>query len=315
MDITLYVSATNVIPINATLTFPELTEFLRSFTSTPWKTDKESKKRYRGFTPGRVITRRCSENAISLDGIAADFDIGPNDPRYLTFEQACQALVARGVQFIAYTTTGSQPEHHKYRIVMPFAASVPAASYEAAWELVNRKFNGSIDASTKDPSRLSFLPAAWIGAYNDFFVNPVGAPILSTQELSGLPSRGTVRKAVTTKPTSGRPSNALAPNSLAILAQGKDAHWSGWRLLRDYERSPLTSPCDAQMDEGNRTYRLMCRIAARAKAQGLPIDVETVAELAETYQRQVRFVQPPQRHELARRATDALIFVFEKNPR
>lgn len=133
MELTFYRSARSTLPENETLDWRQVIEELQGFTSIEWGTDWRSKTDYGCFTFGRVEGRRANTNVRYLDGIAADIDIGPDDTRYLSFNDACAMVRAQGVRFIAYTTASSTSAHHKYRLY------VHDASQRAIQALVPRQ--------------------------------------------------------------------------------------------------------------------------------------------------------------------------------
>ena len=71
---------------------------------------------------------------------------------------------------IAYTTTKSKPEWQRWRVVFFTTRDYSVEEHGAIWNYLNDKFEKSIDAKTKDASRISYVPAKWIGADNQLHV-------------------------------------------------------------------------------------------------------------------------------------------------
>ena len=148
--------------------------------------------------------KRANGNVRHLSMFAADFDIAPDDSRYRPFDAMCRDLDYQGYAFAAYTTTTNTRGHNRYRIILPLAKNVPADNWLATWEACNAKFDGAVDRATKDPARLSFLPAQWHGdeywdagkrkrikltdPFNAFRTSSAGArrPILSDADIDAI---------------------------------------------------------------------------------------------------------------------------------
>ena len=76
-----------------------------------------------------------------------------------------------GITFLAHTTTQSRPEHQRWRIVVQLDREHTKAEHAALWKFFQELFGHQFDAKTKDASRASYLPYAWEGACNEFFVS------------------------------------------------------------------------------------------------------------------------------------------------
>lgn len=61
-------------------------------------------------------------------------------------------------EHVFYTSHSHRPEHPKYRIVIFLEEAIPATDWPAFWQRASAYF-GHMDASTKDASRLYFLPS------------------------------------------------------------------------------------------------------------------------------------------------------------
>jgi hypothetical protein len=63
--------------------------------------------------------RRCKDNVISYSGIVLDVD------KTMSMEDAVVAY--DGLEYVLYTTWSHTPEHHKFRIIIPFSRDIPKA--------------------------------------------------------------------------------------------------------------------------------------------------------------------------------------------
>lgn len=302
------------------MSFQECGEILEEFSR---KTVlRNNKLDHFGLTPAYVDGTRANDNVRQVFGICADVDIGPEDPRYRTFDDMTVWLRAEGREFIGFTTTKCRESHHRYRIILPYECPIAPEQHLAAWFAVNDKLGGIIDAGTKDEARLSFFPARWEGDYecprtrtltifNDGFSAfelSKGGPILSASELQNLPvdvtpppkSRAVVRKSASALPSAriAKPDIDFVPSFQAVLI--------------DWDRSPfLTDHIRAIADtEGQRDYRFLCAVAVRAVSRSMPVTEDILVALGETFSYRALLRPPPA--DLRRQARNALEFAALK---
>jgi hypothetical protein len=96
---------------------------------------------------GKPVCRRAS-NAELLSMVVLDVDDGTS----------VDELIEPGVFCLAHTSWSHTPDAPKWRIIYPLAEPVPAAQWGDTWRGVAAKWP-SIDPSTKDPSRIYYVPA------------------------------------------------------------------------------------------------------------------------------------------------------------
>lgn len=325
LDITLFVGARDVRPTNIEGTWEELCRELLDCHAFPFS--RADKLDYAALIFGLCEGARANANVRYLSGLAADFDIGPDDNRYLSFDAMCDRLEREGLAFIAYTTTNNDAGHNKYRLLMPYARNVPVSHCRAAWLACNHKFAGSIDPGTKDPARLSFLPADWFGQgskpladpFNAIRVNVSGAPILSNAELDGLnrldfaPAYVISLAAPRTAASAQGGVVRLTADEATRLACGQAPNASCWNILAGLETSPIVPRWLLERlpgEPGQRDYRFMLATAKRALAQRLPVDVTTLVTLAQQFSRERLHREPP--HDVERQAENALAWALRE---
>jgi len=101
----------------------------------PWRED------------GRMVCRRSS-NTCSLSMVVLDVDDGTD----------VADLVEPGTFCVAHTSWSHTEQLPKWRVVYPLAAPVPAQDWAQTWRGIESKWP-SVDPTTKDPSRMYYVPA------------------------------------------------------------------------------------------------------------------------------------------------------------
>lgn len=96
---------------------------------------------------GKPVCRRAS-NAELLSMVVLDVDDGTS----------VDELIEPGVFCLAHTSWSHTPDAPKWRVIYPLAEPVSAAQWGDTWRGVAAKWP-SIDPSTKDPSRIYYVPA------------------------------------------------------------------------------------------------------------------------------------------------------------
>lgn len=96
---------------------------------------------------GREVCRRAS-NAELLSMVVLDVDDGTS----------VDELIEPGVFCLAHTSWSHTPDAPKWRIIYPLAEPVPASQWGDTWRGVAARWP-SVDPSTKDPSRMYYVPA------------------------------------------------------------------------------------------------------------------------------------------------------------
>lgn len=83
--------------------------------------------------------RRCRNNVLGYSGIVLDVD------RIMTMEDAVVAY--EGLEYVLYTTFSHTPEHHKFRVVIPFTRTLPIHELAGRLESIQETFPGVDRAS------------------------------------------------------------------------------------------------------------------------------------------------------------------------
>lgn len=132
------------------------------------------------FLPG---TRAKNENVTELSCVVLDYDDG-TDPEEVS-------EVWAGVAHVAYSTYTSQPNHPKFRLVVPLERPVSVRWWQHVWHHAAEASPGEPDPQCKNPGRVFFLPAR--GRFEDpwFLLNPGPLWSLEPSELPEPPSQGT----------------------------------------------------------------------------------------------------------------------------
>jgi len=96
---------------------------------------------------GRMVCRRAS-NACLLSMVVLDVDDGTD----------VDALIEPDTFCIAHTSWSHTERLPKWRVVYPLAEPVAAEDWAQTWRGIEHKWP-SVDAATKDPSRMYYVPA------------------------------------------------------------------------------------------------------------------------------------------------------------
>lgn len=161
-----------------------------------------------------------------------------------TREKLVAALDALNVAYIVATSTshgcGGQA---RYRVVIPFAKSIPADQYRAAWEAINARLAGMLDPGAKDPTRLNYMPRIPVGAIGHEVIVRDDLPWFDPQALSvPPPTPATMAKTEVLTTISDAEWNRLL-NALDFLAPdvGPNSTWSecGYALLSLQRSRPI----------------------------------------------------------------------------
>lgn len=325
LSVSFFSSATDVEPMVGTATWSELVAFLADWQS--FDRQRTLKKRHPALVLAEIKGPRRNENVVAVHGIAADIDTPPTDDRYRPFEEMRDWLTQQGWSFVLYTTTKSAIGHHRYRVVLIFEHAITPDRHLAAWKAVNDKLGGVIDPGTKDPARLSFLPANWAGDFRDdrtgefvpfphgfnAFASNDGAPVLTVTELEGLGAADLtarhIRKSPSARARADHPHTAHCP--AAPPADFQQRHRA---VLTDWDRSPYIADWMRKIadEPGQREFRFMCAVARNAIRLGLWIDADLLADIGHTFSQHGLTRRAPD--DLARQAKNALDFAMAEPP-
>ena len=145
--------------------FENLAEYLQTFADEIIDPiHKDSRDWFAPFVlkPG-AINRKIPSIDYLTNFISVDIDA-----RGWTIERITEKF--HNIHFIAYTTTKSKPEWQRWRVVFFTSREYSVEEHGAIWNYLNDKFDKNIDAKTKDASRISYVPAKWIGSDNQFHI-------------------------------------------------------------------------------------------------------------------------------------------------
>ena len=134
------------------------------------------------YKPGQ---RRSNEGVDSICMLVADIDDG------VPFEALKTAL--RKYCHLAHSSFSHTTQTPKYRLIFPLAGSVSATEWPIIWERFNALLGENIDAATKDPARIFFVPCHPNDA-SDHFVSVGEGKFLDPHELPALPFDASVNK-------------------------------------------------------------------------------------------------------------------------
>lgn len=178
--------------------------------------------------------------------------------------------------YVCYSTASSTVEHPKFRLVFPLTSEVPADKIKSFWFALQSHLGQIGDKQTKDLSRMYYVPATYLNAYNFIFTN-TGSHIDPFELMRQYPAP------VLDKPKSFL--DRLPPEmQKEVLAHRKNKAsntnitWSSYRDCPFIPKS-LIEEYRSIHDTGwySMMYKIMCSTALRAVSKGYPI---TSGELA-----------------------------------
>jgi len=238
----------------------------------------------------RNVMEWCSWAALDVDDYECSYD----------------ELIA-GIQdnyYVCYSTASSTKEHPKFRLVFPLTEPVHRDDISHFWFALNQEYLGEGDESTKDLSRMYYIPGQYPDAYNFIFTNK--GPILDPKELMS-------RHEYT--PTASNFFDNLPPQLKEEILNQRKATLTKtfqWTDYRDcpFVREELVMEYAALNDGRYRfLFQLMCSIAGIAVKKGYPITAEEletlVRQIDQRYQKN-RFKTRP----IIKEANRALEFVY-----
>ena len=155
--------------------------FVARFVADPESANR--KDRVAGFALASFAGRRALANVEKVFALVLDFDDGDT-----TLEQA--ALLFPRTRAAVYTTFSSTPAKPKLRLILPFTRPVSADEYARIWLWAEgrcTKRKRTIDASTRDPSRLWFIPSHAVGCTTYAWRELPGRPVDVAKVLAAAP--------------------------------------------------------------------------------------------------------------------------------
>ena len=97
MNVTFFYNITDTNALNADIGFADLCDILQLTVGCEWH--RSRKPEFPAMIFGECVGNRSNANMRRLCGLAADFDIGPDDPRYVNFHDMCDRLERDGYAF------------------------------------------------------------------------------------------------------------------------------------------------------------------------------------------------------------------------
>lgn len=117
---------------------------------------------------------------VASCGVPLDFDKGTVGPADI-------ARVLAGYAFVAYTTYKHTEAAPRWRVFVPVAAPMDAATHKATWATLNAAFSDQADHAASDASRLSYLPGACVDPAAARCIHSDGAFLQPTQAAPPTP--------------------------------------------------------------------------------------------------------------------------------
>lgn len=146
--------------IQTSTPWPKLAARLQTAPAISAPTADEAKRRCPGWLPVRLAegqTRRKNGHVAQVWALVCDLDDA-------SLDVLCDA--AKGLRHVWHTTIRHHPTAPKARLVLPLRRPVDARDWPSVWAAGARWAGArglSVDPACKDPSRLYYLPAVWVG--------------------------------------------------------------------------------------------------------------------------------------------------------
>lgn len=193
-------------------------------------------------------TKKEKINILSMSNFMC-FDI---DSVGWTAQRLCDRL--KDLAIIVYTTTLSTIESPRWRVILRTNRYMTTSEYISVWHYVNQTyFDKEVDPKTKNENRLSYMPASWIGADNQFYTHSgteLDIDIIMQQSVK-------------------YESETITP---IVQLRGKPS-----------QKTIITPNMDARYrtrSKGGRLYDMMCCAAKRHKINGWALNASDLAAAA-----------------------------------
>ena len=132
--------------------------------------------------PGLVLGvgtdgRRLKSHLTEMHALGLDFDPPPASTSEAWQDTLLTAIsLLAPYEYVAWSTHSHTEEFPRLRVILPFSEPTTVQGYEATWLYIDDLLDHTVDAATKDASRIHYLPTAKPHAPWDAFHNP-GAPL------------------------------------------------------------------------------------------------------------------------------------------
>ncbi len=160
------------------------------------------------FSPAKFKGTRAKVNVESICMLVLDYDHEAN------FKRELKVWEKIGCRAFAYTSFNHTEAAHRFRIVIPLAAPIPASKYLSLWLWAEAKSGNKIDRAAKDVSRMFYLPAI-ATRESPFEFAEVDGELLDWTKLLDLPevaeAKPKTRTTASVAASNGTLSSALLP--------------------------------------------------------------------------------------------------------
>lgn len=202
--------------------------------------------------------RRRKDHVLRSGLIILDVDDGA------TVDDAAATMSDLTAAGFIYTTASHRDDHHKFRIGIPVAANVDAATYTSAWRAMNHLFGDIADPSKKGAESLFYMPGEYPGA-DRRFLRFEGDVAEAEAWIESAPS--TVQEPGKKQESGvGRP----GPKRNHRRAQCDPDDLSIYNSRLVPERA-VNAYLDTSFNWHHARYRFMCSVAGRASRNGTSI--------------------------------------------
>lgn len=141
--------------------------------------------------------QRSYANLVASHAVPLDLDLGA----YAWDADSIRARLA-GYQFTAWTSYSHTPERPRWRIVVPVDQPMSRAQHYATWETLAALFLNDAGQSSKDATRLNYLPGTCLHPEHAQFITGAGAVFPVSPVPVGTEHHG-VTDDLTTEPVPG----------------------------------------------------------------------------------------------------------------
>ena len=241
----------------------------------------KSKKNAFLISPATYIegTTRANKNVIEWGGWAA-VDVDEHEFKG-NLEDELRSRYGHW-RFICYSTASSSESWPKFRLVFPLTRAVQQDQIKHFWFALNSELASIGDRQTKDLSRMYYIPATYVDAYNFFFTNS-GDPV----SVDSLCAKWQFH----TKSDSANFIDRLPEEWQKQIIEHRKAqlentsfHWSGYRDCPFWPKK-LASEYQTINNTGwyHKMYQIMVAVAGNAVKQQYPITPQEITNLCRQF--------------------------------
>ena len=240
-------------------------------------------------------TSRAKANVVQLGWFAADCD----DLLTLGLTPADLSGRLAPYNFVIHTTTKSRRTDPRVRVIHEISRPILAGEYPHFW-FAYGKFVGAglLDEKTKDASRLSFVPADWIGSDVEFYANIDGQSLDVDALLNAHPLTAT------NLPNAPSPPTEIMKLSRALAANATKRHNFDPMVLPPWVIETLD-----ELKTAGRFFRALRAHAKHCLRNGYAISPDELFDAVYAYYRTSPMAKP--RHNGLAEATHALDYATQ----